>query len=637
MGDQEDYLEVSPNEILHRESRYHSVVKDSKIQTLPIEKLPWEDFEEMALRLFNESLGELSRLRAFRYGGKGFKQQGLDLVALNSSTSKYVVAECKNVSKVTTKILASWVDRFLTGKKVGEVEKFILITTYDLGSNPNLVDQWHKLSIKLYKCGISAEVWDFSRLTDMLRHAHSTVEIFYGYTAAENFCLRSPGLTKYPSLFNVKKTSSLSEKNTIENRSIRLDMFLPTEKEPHLSGAFSFAKVDLNGFTIALDSEYMVSLMQYRAHSGSIISSPFLHGDGKNCRCIFALPHARITLDREEVLDIDWVILRAWELYIDSAEKLDKKWRTTRFKRHQGNSFSFDICKIEKWFWQYVKLYIQEFDCDLGDTEHHIFDAAGCIKVYVPMPRSTLDSGYHLIMYAQPSEHIYSTHLTLTWEPLTDISGKPIDVSPRRGWDAEYAHNWLFDYLFQRVYERFLCSDSNHLRGPVLSRVFRRVFSRSPPHSYIRLKDIVYSCANISNRNIGYRVTTQEEAVSLIEALQRHFHVYTSKAPIEPYLIKAVIKVCRTIISTRPGYMSHYFNSNLKIAGDDVYGELVKLEEGINDGPQSPFSLDLALRSLYALLSDLIDICDDELLQFSENVLPLWQRYIEDLLCKTYY
>lgn len=128
-----------------------------------------------------------------------------------------------------------------------------------------------------------------------------------------------------------------------------------------------------------------------------------------------------------------------------------------------------------------------------------------------------------------------------------------------------------------------------------------------------------------------------KEAVNLALFLQSHYSVYLSKAPIEPELIRSVIRVCSYVLSTRPNYTDHYFKSNLRISGTDLYTEIVELEKQLREGVSPQFNLDLALRSLYALFKDLSDLSDDDFTQLSELIRPVWERCIEDIICASYY
>jgi hypothetical protein len=240
-------------------------------------------------------------------------------------------------------------------------------------------------------------------------------------------------------------------------------------------------------------------------------------------------------------------------------------------------------------------------------------------------------------MYAHPDNSIYSNNLILGWKPLDDIVGNPVELSPRKAWDAEYTHNWLINYFFPRVYNWAIENESNHKKISIFDKSLKEIFIPQSPTKYRSLENIAWSCTDISKRNIGLRVTNKLEAVNLITELQSHFHVYTSQAPIEVELIKAVVQVCRHIISTRPNYKGHYFKSNLQISGDDLYAEIEKVESQLNEESRCPFNLDLVLRALYGLFDDITDLDDDDLAQLTELIRPVWDRFVEDTICKSYY
>lgn len=638
MQKDDDYFEISPNEILDRVNRSPNIVRDPKIPNLPLNTLPWDDFEEIALRLFSEELQNThstSNIRPFRYGGSGHKQYGLDLMAQNPDTGKNIVAECKKVADITSSSITSWVDRFLNDEKSKNTEKFILITSYSIGSKPKLLDHWHKESLRFKKNNIATDIWDFSILNQMLRNSHKTVETIYGYIIAEGFCLRSSGQTKYPRSYPEKKIYDLGRMKSIKNRTIQLDIFVPCLEEPHLSGGFSFSRSDLNGFTIAVAPEFLIDLMQHRAHTDSIKNVPQLYEMDQGKRYVFAMPSARFILEEKEIEDLDWIVTQAWKLYIKAAIELESKWRTLRFNRLEHHRFALELCTVEKWFWHEITRYAHDFDCSNGDTEHYIYDAAKCIKVYVPEERGNLDAGYHLIMYPHSSCSIYSDNIILAWEPFKNLSGEPVDFSPRKQWDAEYTHNWLMNYFFPRVYNRGIKNHYKAAKKFLFRHLLDKLLSRKETN-YRPLSDIVTSYTNISDRNTGLRITSKEEAIDLTQELQSHFCVYMSRPSIEPKLVEAVVEVCQHFISTRPAYRSHYFESNLSIEGNNLYSEIESVKKSLIDSSRSTLNLDLALRSLYSLFEDLNDLSNDEFSAFSDLIRPVWDRYVEDKICKTY-
>lgn len=629
-----DYYEVPPNEILNQSKKSKLLASDPKLKELPLSEMPWEAFEELGLRLFNQ-IPKLKKLKAFRYGNLGQNQHGLDLIALDLESGKYKVGQCKRVKEVASSDLSNWVDRFLDGDIAPDSDEYILITSHPIRST-QLIDTWLRLQRKLHTRGIKSELWDYHDLLDRLRDDQATVEIFYGFEKSESFCLKSSGLINYPFSFPEKQILDLGWRKSLSNKSLNLDIFTPTESEPHLSAGFSFARSDLNGLSLAVQSKFLIELMQHRSHSKNIRDSKHLFesDDGK---FLFALPYARLTLEPNEVDDLDWIIKEAWPIYYQSALNLEKKWKTIRFSRLETERHVYELCKVTQWFWDEIINYVSEFDFDNGKSDEYIFDSAGCLKVYVPSPRASLDPGYHLILYAHSDTSFRkSSDLVLGWQPLPNLSGESSEYSPRKAWDADFTHDWLVNDFFPKVYTNAI-KKSEAVSRPFLDTPVRQIFKPFSSTKYRPIEEFYYSCASTKIRNLGLRVTTQKEARDVSIHLQSHFSVYLSGAPIEVNLIKNVIEICRFFLSTRSEYESHYVRSKLSLGNEGLYTELHHLEKVTLNEPRYPIDLDHALRALYSLTEDISDFSDADFSIFSELIQPIWNRYIEDTICGTFF
>ena len=423
---------------------------------------------------------------------------------------------------------------------------------------------------------------------------------------------------------------------SVSNKSLKLDIFTPTETETHLSAGFSFARSDLNGFSLAVQPKFLIDLMQFRSHSENIRDSKhlFRSDDGKY---VFALPYARLTLEPNEVDDLDWIIQEAWPIYYKSALNLEKKWKTIRFPRLDGERSVYELCKVTQWFWDEILDYIRQFDFDAGKSNEHIYDAAGCLKVYVPSPRGNLDPGYHLIMYAHSdTSSRRSSDLILGWQPLPKIGQEFCEYSPRKAWDADFTHDWLINSFFPKVYDNAIKKSEAAPRS-ILDTPVRHILKPFSSSRYRPIEEFYYSCATTKMRNFGLRVTKQEEARDLAIHLQSHFSVYLSGAPIEVQLIKNVAAICSFILSTRKYYDAHYIRSKLRLGDGDLYTELRNLENITLNQPKYPVDLDNALRALYSLTEDIHDLSDADFATFSELIQPVWSRYLEDTICRTFF
>lgn len=486
---------------------------------------------------------------------------------------------------------------------------------------------------KLEEHKIIPTLWDYDVILEKLRKARRITEKYYGLEAANRFCTSLPLPIKYPYSYSKKKSLCIDNLAIIENDSVRLEVFLPTEKKPNLTAALSFTRSDLNGVTISCDGKALVKFMQERAHASHIKETSLIQTlNTGNSLNILVLPTVRLTLNNNESNDLDWVIFEAWKRYISEATSIEKKWKTARFDLLKEDHFAFKLFSIELWFWQAIIQYSYEFDYAKGNTEHHIFDnAPGCLKIYVKDETLSLSRGFHLIMYPYSSERVYSTDLFLCWQPLTDIVGEPLTYSSRDAWDAEYSHNWLLDYLFPRVYDWYKNRKSKRKSSLSFLNFKRKT-------KYRTLTDICISYANTSNRNIGLRVSNISEALDLANTLQSHYTIYKSNVLIEVMMIVDVLKACQHLTENMPAYESSYIRGKLGLNDEKVYDGITCL---INSKDKKVFPtsgfMDHSLRSLCAILREKSALSDYEIQSLSDFIKPAWERYLEDRVCASYY
>jgi len=156
----------------------------TKSQLLPLDKLSWEDFEKLCLRLARLN-GEIEFCRL--YGKRGQAQAGIDLYARNRLAEKYVVYQCKKVKNVSPAIIKSAVNKFLEGKWVGKTESFVLCTS-DYVNSTDCLDEIEKQQNILSKKGISFIIWDSSEISLQLKEIPKLVDDFFGRSWVSEFC-----------------------------------------------------------------------------------------------------------------------------------------------------------------------------------------------------------------------------------------------------------------------------------------------------------------------------------------------------------------------------------------------------------------------------------------------------------------
>jgi hypothetical protein len=156
----------------------------TRLQSLPIDKLTWENFERLCLRV--ERLNaELETCRI--YGTRGQNQEGIDVYSVLRLTGKYRVLQCKRVRRFSPTHLRSAVDLFLNGEWASTVTCFTLCTTFRLEST-RILAEIEEQRKRLRERSIALEIWDAAELDILLKAQAEIVDDFFGRPHAEMFC-----------------------------------------------------------------------------------------------------------------------------------------------------------------------------------------------------------------------------------------------------------------------------------------------------------------------------------------------------------------------------------------------------------------------------------------------------------------
>jgi hypothetical protein len=159
----------------------------SNIQDLPFEKLTWENFERLCLRLIREE-ADVENCRP--YGTRGDKQEGIDIYAVLKDSGKYNVYQCKREKDFFPTKIKKAVDKFLAGTWVQKTSAFILCTQESLSSKQRsdaIISQIEKLR----QIGISFIPWDSEELSIKLKDHPKIVADFFNEHFAKAFCVEA--------------------------------------------------------------------------------------------------------------------------------------------------------------------------------------------------------------------------------------------------------------------------------------------------------------------------------------------------------------------------------------------------------------------------------------------------------------
>jgi hypothetical protein len=623
--------EIELTELLRSPDKGDYFVFDPKVESLPFDRLGWQRFEQIGARLLEA--GHASRLiQAFRYGRQGQKQFGIDVVALKSNSKKQIVMQCKNVREVRKGDLRDWVDAFLSQKKRYDADHYVLCVAFPVEDDTHLVEEWAAQQVRLDAESITAELWSFGKLNDLLRNQPELVSQFFGKDYVERFCSCTVPSDRYPEKYRTEFENSYGNSAVFENETVRLDMFVPAERAPRVSASLSFAREDLRGITFTIPGESLIRWLQWVAHAHDLSKAPYLH-QASDARqgYVFCAPGLRLMLDAAEVDHLHWIFQRAWRAYINAAETLEAQWRFLRFDVVPGTQAkTWGLAKISRPLWRTVLQFAQEHDYARGDSRWHIFDGApGVLKVYVGAQTERLDRGYHLIMYAHQESGTALPHddkVILGWSALTTIAGEPIEMHPRRAWDAEFAHDWLFAELLPAV-KQWL-EDKEEPRSGALFRLFKG----AKPE--IDISSHVYSLENFAARTLDSGSASLPRLRESVHALQSYFHVYRRHDEIPAALVRAVIEVLARLPALVRDPDEHYIRGNLQLGKGELQAELSALLKGDPAQYRNPAWLDMALRSLIALLEGATELPQPEMVRIGESLAPLWERMVEDRICE---
>jgi hypothetical protein len=153
-----------------------------KLEQLPFELLPWEDFERIQWRIMRDVEG----LRyAQVYGDRGQSQYGLDVVALAPDQSG-VALQSKRYKQFGPAQLKAAVKKFRTTSRPFAVNRLIIGVSREVKSTKS-VETLAELRKSLYPVGL--DLWDKQELSRLLRSAPEIVIEFFGMPTAEAFCM----------------------------------------------------------------------------------------------------------------------------------------------------------------------------------------------------------------------------------------------------------------------------------------------------------------------------------------------------------------------------------------------------------------------------------------------------------------
>lgn len=223
---------------------------DTLEQTLPFDKLEWENFEKLIARIVSQ---EFTITDTYLYGVRGQDQCGLDILASIKTTEKKACFQCKRVKTFNSLDIKTAVNKFLEGKWAQQTQIFVLCITIPM-NHTRQVDEIEKQKKILRQKGIDFIIWDATetgQLSLKLKNLPEIVDDFFGREWVKRF----NGLEKAELLGD---RANGYEINHLRNRLFKFYSTLFARHDPGLNSAHTNRFIDLRERYIPSDiSEYV--------------------------------------------------------------------------------------------------------------------------------------------------------------------------------------------------------------------------------------------------------------------------------------------------------------------------------------------------------------------------------------------
>ena len=159
---------------------------DTLEQTLPFDKLGWENFEKLIARIVSQ---EFTIRDTCLYGVRGQDQSGLDILATIKTTEKKACFQCKRVKTFNALDIKTAVNKFLKGKWAQQTQIFVLCITIPM-NNTQQVDEIDNQKKILRQKGIDFKIWDATEtgeLSQKLKNLPEIVDDFFSREWVKRF------------------------------------------------------------------------------------------------------------------------------------------------------------------------------------------------------------------------------------------------------------------------------------------------------------------------------------------------------------------------------------------------------------------------------------------------------------------
>ncbi|MDE0400586.1 MAG: NACHT domain-containing protein [Candidatus Poribacteria bacterium] len=155
-----------------------------RAQTLPVNKLSWESFQRLCVRLA-QRYGNVERCQ--EYGIPGQDQEGIDIYVRKVESSKYSVWQCKRYQQFRPTLIKKAVSDFLDGSWASKTDEFILAVTVKTEVT-NLADAIEAQADRLCNQNIQFRPLGITQISQLLKDHPDLVDDFFGREWGRIFC-----------------------------------------------------------------------------------------------------------------------------------------------------------------------------------------------------------------------------------------------------------------------------------------------------------------------------------------------------------------------------------------------------------------------------------------------------------------
>ena len=157
---------------------------NTRLQFLPLNKLPWESFQSLCARLAERG-GDVERCQ--EYGLPGEAQEGIDIYVRKVESSKYSVWQCKRYQKFRLSLIKKAVSDFLNGSWASKADEFVLAVTVKT-EKTDLADAIEAQGDRLREQNIRFLPLGITQISERLKDHPDLVDDFFGREWVRVFC-----------------------------------------------------------------------------------------------------------------------------------------------------------------------------------------------------------------------------------------------------------------------------------------------------------------------------------------------------------------------------------------------------------------------------------------------------------------